>query len=156
MNSKYSVFTTPPANFNPKVEAAGCYCEFEDKILMLLRGRDTAQGHTWGIPGGKLEINENPRAAVIREIHEETGLNINENGLFEIGKLFVQLPHIDYVFHMFRKQLPSIQTIRLDPKEHEEYRWTTLSEAFKLPLIMGGHESLIYYSKLKEGSNGNH
>lgn len=152
MNSKCFVSTTPPANFNPNVEAAGCYCEFEDKFLVLLRQRDTSQGHTWGIPGGKLEKHENPRSAVIREIHEETGLQIGGDDLFEIGKLFVQLPHIEYVFYMFRKRLHSLQVIQLDPKEHEEYRWTTTSEAFKLPLIVGGHEALVYYVDRLKGA----
>jgi 8-oxo-dGTP diphosphatase len=32
--------------------------------------------HPWGLPGGSLEYGEHPEEAVIREIWEETGLNV--------------------------------------------------------------------------------
>ena len=32
--------------------------------------------HPWGLPGGSLEYGEHPEEAVIREVWEETGLNI--------------------------------------------------------------------------------
>ena len=32
--------------------------------------------HPWGLPGGSLEYGEHPEKAVIREVWEETGLNV--------------------------------------------------------------------------------
>ena len=32
--------------------------------------------HPWGLPGGSLEYGEHPEEAVVRELWEETGLNI--------------------------------------------------------------------------------
>jgi 8-oxo-dGTP diphosphatase len=32
--------------------------------------------HPWGLPGGSLEYGEHPEEAVIREVWEETGLNV--------------------------------------------------------------------------------
>jgi 8-oxo-dGTP diphosphatase len=32
--------------------------------------------HPWGLPGGSLEYGEHPEEAVIREVREETGLNV--------------------------------------------------------------------------------
>ena len=30
----------------------------------------------WGFPGGKIELGESPRAAVVREVYEETGYRV--------------------------------------------------------------------------------
>ena len=66
MGLKYSVFTEPPKNFNRGTEIAGCYCSFEDKLLLLKRHPEKPQGNTWGVPAGKIEKNEDPKIAVVR------------------------------------------------------------------------------------------
>lgn len=147
MGLKYSVFTEPPEDFNATVEGAGCYCYFQDKILFVRRHPDKPQGNTWGIPGGKVEEAENPKMAVIREIHEEVGLDINDDSLEMIGRLYCRLPHIDYVFHLFKKGYNAIPEISLSLEEHVESKWVTIEEAFELPLIAGGREALIYFKK---------
>lgn len=144
---KYSVFIDPPEGFNPAVECAGCYCEWEDKILLLKRHPEKSQGNTWGVPGGKMEINEDPRMAVIREIREEVGLNIDDNGLACLGKIYCRLPHVDYVYHVFRKRFHVFPIIDLALEEHLELKWVTLNEALTLPLIAGGAEAINYYKK---------
>ncbi len=35
----------------------------------------------WTLPGGGLEFGEHPEAGMIREVHEETGLNVLATGL---------------------------------------------------------------------------
>jgi len=68
-----SISFVPLKNFHPSIEVAGCYCEYEDKILLLKRTPHKHQGDTWGIPGGKLDEGETPQIAVIREVFEEVG-----------------------------------------------------------------------------------
>jgi ADP-ribose pyrophosphatase YjhB (NUDIX family) len=47
----------------------------QDKNIFLVK--TTYQRiHPWGLPGGSLEYGEHPEAAIVREVHEETGLNI--------------------------------------------------------------------------------
>lgn len=50
-----------------------CYIEHDGHVLMLQRRKAPFAGH-WTAPGGKLIPGENPREAVVREVHEETGL----------------------------------------------------------------------------------
>ncbi len=45
-----------------------------DKNEVLLQQR--SDNHKWGVPGGAVEPGEEPAAAVIREVKEETGLTI--------------------------------------------------------------------------------
>lgn len=55
--------------------SALCYIEHDGRVLMLRRLKEPFAGH-WTAPGGKLLPGENPRQAVLREVHEETGLLI--------------------------------------------------------------------------------
>ena len=46
------------------------------ELLITRRPRQTVYGGYWELPGGKIEKNETPAAAVQREILEEVGLNV--------------------------------------------------------------------------------
>ena len=55
-----------------------CYIKKDNKYLMLHRTKkknDVNEGK-WVGPGGKLEKNESPEECIIREVMEETGLNL--------------------------------------------------------------------------------
>ena len=59
-------------------ETTLCYIEKDGKYLMLYRNKlkdDPNKGKWLGI-GGKLEQGETPDAAAVREVYEETGLNL--------------------------------------------------------------------------------
>lgn len=45
------------------------------RLLLVQRGHEPARG-TWSVPGGKVEPGETARAAVVREVREETGLDV--------------------------------------------------------------------------------
>jgi mutator protein MutT len=83
-------FLKPPPDFSPRVQAAGCYCEFGDKILFLKRQSNTVQAHTWCLPGGKLEKGEDARAAIVREMQEEVGIDVDDAELKVVGQLYVR------------------------------------------------------------------
>lgn len=145
-----AVFPDPPKDFNPSLEAAGCYCEWKDKILLLKRSPHKPQGHTWGIPGGKLEEGETPRGAVVREVYEEVGIRMQEAELEEIGRMYVRRPPLDYIFYRFRKSFLTPPVLHLSLEEHMEARWVTVEEALELPLIYGGVEAMTTYKKFRE------
>jgi ADP-ribose pyrophosphatase YjhB (NUDIX family) len=60
---------------NPEV-AVGAVVRRGEEILLVRRGRGTAVGQ-WAIPGGRVEFGEGLKAAVAREVLEETGLDVN-------------------------------------------------------------------------------
>lgn len=53
------------------------------KILMAQRGKEPLKGW-WSLPGGALETGESLQAAVRREVREETGLEVEPQGVFEV------------------------------------------------------------------------
>jgi len=45
------------------------------RLLLIRRGHDPHRG-LWSLPGGRIEAGESPEQAVVREVHEETGLEV--------------------------------------------------------------------------------
>ncbi len=140
----YSMSLTLPENFNPVLEVAGCFCEFEGKVLYLKRHPQKHQGGFWGIPGGKLDPGESPTQAVIREVFEETGIIIPQEDLVYMGPEYAH-HHMEYIFHVFRVTLRMVPVMNLGLEEHTEGRWVTVDEGFQLPLMAGGKEALEHY-----------
>lgn len=89
-------------------------------------------GH-WDFPKGKLEVNEAPEHAALRELHEETGLQVTLDKGFE--------QPLDYVFkdksHMLVEKKviyytgqATDQTVVLSP-EHNDYKWLEFGDALR-------------------------
>lgn len=53
----------------------GAVVERGDQLLLVRRGRGAAAGQ-WSVPGGRVEGGETLVEAVVREVREETGLDI--------------------------------------------------------------------------------
>ena len=62
------------------VFAGGCVFDTDGKVLLQRRG----DSKKWGFPGGAIEIGETPEMAAVREVKEETGLDVRVSGLIGI------------------------------------------------------------------------
>ena len=141
----YKIFFKRPQDFIPAVETAGCFCEWDGKVLYLKRHADKPYGETWGLPAGKIEKGENPRQAAVREVFEEVGIKLDPQNLQEVSIAYLDVNGLHYLFHSFRARLEKAPQIVLEPQAHTEAKWLTIEEALRLPLIVGGGEILKYY-----------
>ena len=55
----------------------------EGRVLLVRRGTEPLKGQ-WSLPGGLLELGESLAAAVVREVREETGLDVEPVELVEL------------------------------------------------------------------------
>ena len=58
-----------------------------DRVLLTRLSRSTHEGH-WTLPGGGLEFGERPVDAVVRELYEETGLDVRVDELLDADAEF--------------------------------------------------------------------
>ena len=54
------------------------------RVLMSRRRADQAMPNLWEFPGGKVEPGEHPEAALIREVREELGCDVEVEGIHEV------------------------------------------------------------------------
>ena len=122
-----------PKNFNPKFEIVSCFIQNKDKFLLLHRQDSKPQGDTWGMPAGKIDSDENRLDAVVREVKEETGLSISNPDYFKT--VYVKYPEFDFIYSMFYISFIERPAIKINLKEHKNFKWVTAQEALKMNLI---------------------
>lgn len=62
------------------VFSTSAYCYHDGAILLVQH-----KLHGWVPPGGEVEVNETPRQAVVRELHEELGWRLDEHYQFGLA-----------------------------------------------------------------------
>lgn len=140
-----TVYLEPTAHFKPSVEVATIYIEYNGQILLLHRQNNKSQGNKWGIPGGKVEKNETPLQAVIRETKEETGLDISDQPIETLKSVYVEYNEKNhFVYHAFRTQLQRDPgAIRINFDEHKGFTWVTPTDALKMDLLQDEDACII-------------
>ena len=89
----------------------------DDKILATQRGYGEFKDG-WEFPGGKIEDNETPGEAIVREIKEELNANIKVDG--ELGTVEYDYPNFHLSMQCFLCSLISDEVTLL---EHEDMKW---------------------------------
>jgi 8-oxo-dGTP diphosphatase len=60
---------------------AAALVDGEGRVLLQRRAADRAMAGLWEFPGGKVEADELPEAALARELKEELGIDVAEESL---------------------------------------------------------------------------
>jgi 8-oxo-dGTP diphosphatase len=68
----------------------------DDRLLLIRRGHGPAAGH-WSLPGGRVEFGETMVEALVREVQEETGLEVVVGDYIGYVEIFADDAH--FVVH---------------------------------------------------------
>ena len=72
---------TTEANLPLILVSAVALVDADGRILLAQRPAHKSMGGLWEFPGGKIEADESPEAALIRELQEELDINTSESCL---------------------------------------------------------------------------
>jgi ADP-ribose pyrophosphatase YjhB (NUDIX family) len=102
-------------------------------LLMVRRGRGPNAG-LWAVPGGKVDYGESLHDAAVREVKEETGLDIEVEQVVWVGEAMGpgDPPAWHYTLVDFQARLRGGKAAAAD--DAEEVAWVALDQALELPL----------------------
>jgi ADP-ribose pyrophosphatase YjhB (NUDIX family) len=114
------------------------------RLLVVRRGRPPGEG-LWSLPGGRVEPGETDAAAVVRELREETGLDVLPGPL--VGSVTRPGPAgVTYDIHDYAATVTG--GVPLAGDDAAELRWVTEPELRALPTTPGLVEALTGWDVL--------
>lgn len=114
---------TPESSTTKQIDVVGAVIVADGRVLAALRGPSMSLAGYWEFPGGKVELGEDPRSALRREIHEELECVV------AVGKHIETTRH-EYPFGivLLRTFWASLSAGEPTASEHSELRWCTTDE----------------------------
>jgi dATP pyrophosphohydrolase len=118
------------------------------ECLIMRRSPDaTSYPGTWQTLTGHIQEGETPVQAVLREIQEETTLKpLQIYSLNYVTRFYESLDNTIYLIPQFLALVPHSARIKLDPKEHDKYKWCTFQEAQRF-LMWHQHRKSVTHAR---------
>ncbi len=148
--SSVIVYKNCPKDFVPQVSISAGWLCYGNEFLFLQRTAQSSEAFCWGVPAGKIELNETPNEALAREVFEETGIALSSDKIRYMDTLYISKPSWKYIYHMFFYQFESKPAVNIS-QEHHNYIWISLTSVTDYLLMQGITETLsIFGSKAKK------
>ena len=96
------------------VNVAVAVIHYQQQYLLGFRSTEQHQGNRYEFVGGKIDVDETVKQALIREVNEETGIDIHANTLVKLGRL-----HHDYGDKHVCLQ---VYNIELTARQYEQHK----------------------------------
>jgi phosphoglycolate phosphatase len=119
-------------NFHPVATVGALIVNEKKEVLMI---HTFKWSNLWGIPGGKIKTNERHEDALIREVKEETNLDVHDLRFIMVqdcigSKEFYRPAH----FLLLNYLVQTTQSDVILNDEADDYRWVSYKEAYQLPI----------------------
>lgn len=138
-----------PAVAKKLEDAVKAFIVKNDKLFIIKRSADDVQKpNIWEIPGGRLELGEDPILGLVREVKEETGLDIWPIMPLNI-RHFMRADKQKITMIIFLCRLNS--GILKMSEEHTDYKFVEIEKAKEL-LADFFHKELGIFKRLKKAN----
>lgn len=102
----------------------------DGRLLLARRPDGDPLAGFWELPGGKVEADETPEAALAREWREELGVEVGSSSPLTFASGAPNGRHVTLLVFLVRSIHPEPSPLGV-----AEIRWTTPAEASRLPLL---------------------
>ena len=105
----------------------------DDKILLVKRGREPRRGQ-WSLPGGKQKLGETILETAVREVREETGLDIVPLGIITALDAITRdaKGKIEYHYTIVEVAAESREGVAKARDDADDVRWVDITEVERL------------------------
>jgi 8-oxo-dGTP diphosphatase len=110
---------------------AAALIDADGRVLIAQRPEGKAQAGLWEFPGGKIEPGERPEQALIRELHEELGIDVNAACLapFVFTSHAYESFHLLMPLYLLRRWSGTVQR-----REHAALKWVKPDQLRDYPM----------------------
>ena len=134
----------------PEPTTGGLIFNPEGKLFLM---KSHKWKNKWVVPGGHIELGETIEESLIREVKEETNLDIHDIEFvcfqeFIYDDLFWKKRH--YIFFDYACKTDSTEVLL--NSEAQEYRWISLKEKGELPLDKYTEIAIQKYLEMKNNT----
>jgi 8-oxo-dGTP pyrophosphatase MutT (NUDIX family) len=98
------------------------------RVLVLQRAVDAIRPGSWETVYGKIDAGERPEQAAVRELREETGLELNALYNVTVSSFFLHTSQTVQMAIVFAAFVESGSEVTLSD-EHQRFEWLSVDEA---------------------------
>lgn len=116
----------------------------KNEILLTQRPEGKSLAGLWEFPGGKIEPDESPEEALVRELKEEIGIKAQEEDLipFYFASQATEKFHLLMPLYALRKWEGTVTSC-----ENQQYHWSALEKMTELDVIPADIPLIHYMQK---------
>ena len=117
---------------NIKLGVCVALIDEDGRVLIAQRPEGKSLEGFWEFPGGKVEMNESPETALIRELHEELGINT-------WGSCLAPLTFASHKYDEFHLLMPLYVCRKwsgiVQARENQALKWLTPAQILKVKML---------------------